>query len=66
MPPCSDSRSYTDEQRDRLRDEHQRLTVLLCAASNILKRYGYNFQENPELDEWVTKHLRVDKSRARE
>lgn len=57
--PCYDSRSdepvvITDTRQVR------KLESLLCSSCRVLKKLGYDFDENPRLSEWWAKHQEDD------
>ena len=51
--PCQDSNIRPTEE--------ERLTSLLCSACRVLKRLGYDFDENPSLSHWWKWHQEIDR-----
>ncbi|MCB9806255.1 hypothetical protein H6775_03835 [Candidatus Nomurabacteria bacterium] len=62
-PPEPDKR---EEKLAVLKEELKNTEALLCSVCNLLERQGFNFAENPLLDEWWTEHKKQDAKRKQE
>lgn len=58
--PCSDGNAWDEQCREA---EKVRIDALLCSACRVLKRLGYDFEENPALSAWWAEHQRKDAAR---
>ena len=54
--PCYDPRAEQDWSAERF----ARMESILCSACRALERMGYDFGENPLLDEWWVAHKAQD------
>lgn len=71
--PCNDggwTRAEEEHERKRQLDiairnspVFQQMEAMLCSASRVLERYGYDFDENPKLSVWWATHKAEDAAR---
>ena len=72
--PCSDARdnpslmaqileqkiSDLNDQLGQTRRVNVTWESLLCSACRTLERFGYDFDENPALSQWWSRHKKLD------
>lgn len=61
--PTIEQQKEAEAKKKAEKQKAEKLEVLLCSACNVLEREGYNFSENPALDEWWHEHKKEDLKR---